>query len=63
MTTENVLLSGQWQQITTGTETKLLQCLSGKFALCESVDEPPAEQPWHIFSEVVITPPSIVWVK
>ncbi|MGK0739968.1 hypothetical protein ACSFCX_00005, partial [Yokenella regensburgei] len=31
--------------------------------LCESVDEPPAEQPWHIFSEVVITPPSIVWVK
>ncbi|EKM5742865.1 hypothetical protein PU345_002142 [Enterobacter kobei] len=63
MSTEKVILSAQWQQVTTGTETKLLQCLSGKFALCESAAEPADEQPWHIFSEVTITPPSVVWLK
>lgn len=63
MATTSITLTGEWQQITTGAETKLIQSLSGKFALCESASHPDEGQAWHIFTEVIITPPSVVWVK
>ncbi|HEO9044218.1 TPA: hypothetical protein QIF36_002385 [Enterobacter kobei] len=63
MPTEKIILSDDWQQVTTGTETKLIQCVQGRFALCENPVQPQDDQPWHIFSEVTITPPSVVWVK
>lgn len=63
MTTRSLKLTYEWQQISTGKETLLIQCVSGRFALCENTSKPAADQPWHVFSEVIITPPSSVWVK
>lgn len=63
MATERIELTNEWQQITTGTETKLIQSLSGRFALCESASPPNEGQAWHVFTEVIITPPSVVWAK
>ncbi|MFT2793049.1 hypothetical protein ACMV5I_23685 [Serratia sp. T13T92] len=61
--TQDITLTGDWQQITTGVENALIQTIDGKFAVCYSETAPVEPQAYHVFSELTITTPTKAWVK
>lgn len=63
MATEQIILTQEWQQLTDGSETKLIQSRDGMFELSEGANQPSQHFSGHLFSMVTVTPPSVVWVK
>lgn len=63
MATESISLSNKWVQVTDGTAAAIIQCTTGKFALCFSDLEPPESQPFHLFTDFNVPDTFSVWVK
>ncbi|HED3095552.1 TPA: hypothetical protein R4045_001087 [Citrobacter freundii] len=63
MSTREMVLTGDWQQVTTGTESVTLQCKSAVFAICSSQSQPDGDSSYQIYREVIVTPPTVAWVK
>lgn len=53
-----------WQQITDGTQTTLIQ-IKGSADVCDSPVKPGEDQPSLSFSntELTITPPTVMWIR
>ncbi|WP_096978822.1 hypothetical protein [Escherichia coli] len=61
--TTRLTLTDNWQQVTNGKETKLLQCKGFSFAVCSSSTAPGKDQAYHLYSDVLVTPPTVAWVR
>ncbi|EDR7169953.1 hypothetical protein CTR22_004396 [Salmonella enterica subsp. houtenae] len=63
MGTREIALTDAWQQVTTGTESVTLQSKSAVFAICSSQSQPDGNSAYQIYREVMVTPPTVAWVK
>lgn len=63
MATERIVLTDEWQQLTNGSETKILQSRDATFELFEGNDKPSKTLSGHTFSLVTVSPPAVVWVR
>ncbi|MBP8542002.1 MULTISPECIES: hypothetical protein [unclassified Citrobacter] len=64
MSTTTITVSDDWQQVTTGTETKLLQICSGVILVADSLTKPDVNSPGYVIRGFVqITPPTIAWIR
>lgn len=64
MTTTAKTIGRDWQQITDGTQTKVIQIV-GSADICDSPVKPGEEQASLSFSntELTITPPTALWIR
>ncbi|EAA7555525.1 hypothetical protein A2I42_08295 [Salmonella enterica] len=64
MATTAKTIGREWQQITDGTQSVLVQIL-GSADLCDSPVKPGEEQAAHNFSNttLTITPPTVMWIR
>lgn len=64
MATTAKMIGRDWQQITDGTQTALVQ-IFGSADVCDSQAKPGEEQAAHSFSNTVltVTPPTIMWIR
>lgn len=64
MATTAKMINREWQQITDGTQTKVIQ-ITGSADVCDSPVKPGEEQPSLSFSntELTITPPTALWIR
>ncbi|ECG1719639.1 hypothetical protein D8Z03_17925 [Salmonella enterica] len=64
MATTAKTIGREWQQITDGTQSALVQIL-GSADVCDSPVQPGEEQAAHNFSNttLTITPPTVVWIR
>ncbi|EMS9600925.1 hypothetical protein WLF29_003665 [Salmonella enterica] len=64
MTTTAKMINRDWQQITDGTQTKVIQ-ITGSADVCDSPVKPGEEQAAHSFSNTVltVTPPTTMWIR
>ncbi|EOY8363710.1 hypothetical protein AIT68_005357 [Salmonella enterica subsp. salamae] len=64
MTTTARTIVRDWQQITDGTQSVLVQ-ITGSADVCDSPVKPGDDQPAHSFSntELTITPPTVLWIR
>lgn len=64
MTTETLIISQTWQQISDGTQTKSVQVLSGAILIVDSDTAPSTSSYGHFISDwVSVTPPTKAWVR
>ncbi|MDR7940382.1 hypothetical protein RIU82_10570 [Enterobacter soli] len=64
MTTETLIISKTWQQISDGTQTKSVQVLSGVIQMVDSDTAPSTSAAGHVISSwVSVTPPTKAWVR
>lgn len=64
MTTRKMTLTQEWQQVTNGADSVLIQVMSGVVYLCDSPARPEAGAPAHIFYDLVqISPPTRAWIR
>ncbi|MBF2748266.1 hypothetical protein ISN41_09165 [Enterobacter bugandensis] len=64
MTTETLIISRTWQQISDGTQTKSVQVLSGVIQMVDSDTAPSTSAAGHVISDwVSVTPPTKAWVR
>lgn len=64
MATTGIEPTGEWQQVTDGTETAALQVKRGVIALCDSDAQPGDDAEYQDYDHNVnITPPTIGWIK
>ncbi|EKK3319162.1 hypothetical protein PMI54_004489 [Salmonella enterica] len=64
MATTAKMINRDWQQITDGTQTKVIQ-ITGSADVCDSPTKPDEEQASLSFSntELTITPPTALWIR
>lgn len=64
MATTAKTVGRDWQQITDGTQTALVQ-ITGSADVCDNPVKPGEDQAAHSFSntELTITPPTVLWVR
>ncbi|HIB1592743.1 TPA: hypothetical protein ACWV6B_005228 [Salmonella enterica subsp. enterica serovar Muenchen] len=64
MTTTAKTIGRDWQQITDGTQTKVIQIV-GSADICDSPAKPGEEQASLSFSntELTVTPPTALWIR
>ncbi|ENB7108536.1 hypothetical protein ABIG58_001078 [Salmonella enterica] len=64
MATTAKTVGRDWQQITDGTQSVLVQ-IFGSADVCDSLAKPGEEQAAHSFSNTVltITPPTTMWIR
>lgn len=64
MATTAKTVNRDWQQITDGTQTKVIQ-ITGSADVCDSPVKPGEEQDSLSFSntELTITPPTALWIR
>ncbi|HAU2969684.1 TPA: hypothetical protein JC740_003916 [Salmonella enterica subsp. diarizonae] len=64
MATTAKTIGRDWQQITDGTQSVLVQ-ITGSADVCDNPVKPEDEQPAHSFSntELTITPPTVMWIR
>ncbi|ELP6230850.1 hypothetical protein R1074_001533 [Salmonella enterica] len=64
MATTAKTIGRDWQQITDGTQSVLVQ-IFGSADVCDSPDKPGEEQAAHSFSNTVltVTPPTTMWIR
>ncbi|EDW4373504.1 hypothetical protein AAA67_004400 [Salmonella enterica subsp. diarizonae] len=64
MATTAKMINRDWQQITDGTQTKVIQ-ITGSADVCDSPVKPGEEQASLSFSntELTITPPTVLWIR
>ncbi|HCL5307921.1 TPA: hypothetical protein N2G38_000108 [Salmonella enterica] len=64
MTTTAITIDRDWQQITDGTQSVLIQII-GSADVCDNPVKPGDDQPAHSFSntELTITPPTVMWIR
>lgn len=63
MSTQKIILTAEWQQITTGMESVFIQCRSGNIALCDSQTTPDGSTPFIVATEARVCPPACIWAK
>lgn len=64
MPTRSQTLVPAWSQITTGTETVLIQILDRTAMICDSDAQPLPDAPAHIVSGfITVTPPTVAWMR
>ncbi|HFE7542730.1 TPA: hypothetical protein ACGADT_004046 [Salmonella enterica subsp. enterica serovar Newport] len=64
MATTAKTIGRDWQQITDGTQTTMIQ-ITGSVDVCDSSVKPEEDQPSLSFSntELTITPPTALWIR
>ncbi|MMS77487.1 hypothetical protein D9O31_13185 [Salmonella enterica] len=64
MATTAKTVGRDWQQITDGTQSVLVQ-ITGSADVCDNPVKPGEDQPAHSFSntELTITPPTVLWIR
>ncbi|EAU3166992.1 hypothetical protein D7U34_04180 [Salmonella enterica] len=64
MATTAKTVGRDWQQITDGTQSVLVQ-ITGSADVCDSPVKPGDDQPAHSFSNTVlnVSPPTVLWVR
>ncbi len=64
MATTAKTIGRDWQQITDGTQSVLVQ-ITGSADVCDSPVKPGEDQPAHSFSntELIVTPPTTMWIR
>ncbi|ENE8565963.1 hypothetical protein ABN789_001820 [Salmonella enterica] len=64
MATTAKTVGRDWQQITDGTQSVLVQ-IFGSADVCDSPVKPGYDQPAHSFSntELTVTPPTTMWIR
>lgn len=64
MATRQITVGHEWQQITDGTQSVVVQLL-GTADVCDSPTKPTEAHPAHNFNNTVltITPPTVMWVR
>ncbi|EKC7217725.1 hypothetical protein OP853_000089 [Salmonella enterica] len=64
MATTQKIIGREWEQITDGTQTALVQII-GSADVCDSPVIPGEEHPAHNFSntDLTITPPTVLWIR
>ncbi|HCM1919237.1 TPA: hypothetical protein N3A33_005326 [Salmonella enterica subsp. salamae serovar 28:r:e,n,z15] len=64
MATTAITISREWQNITDGTQTKVIQ-ITGSADVCDSPVKPEEDNPSLSFSNSVltITPPTALWIR
>ncbi|ATW54461.1 hypothetical protein BB12_07965 [Salmonella enterica subsp. diarizonae] len=64
MATTAKTINRNWQQITDGTQSVLVQII-GSADVCDSPVKPGDDQPAHSFgnTELTITPPTVLWIR
>lgn len=64
VSTQAMTITGEWVQLTDGTQTKSLQVLSGVIMLVDADSQPTQETKGHVLAAwVKITPPTKAWVR
>lgn len=64
MPTLSQTLVAAWSQITTGTETLLIQNFDRTAMICDSDVQPLPDAPAHIVSGfITVTPPTVAWMR
>ncbi|HCM1954399.1 TPA: hypothetical protein N3A08_003489 [Salmonella enterica subsp. salamae serovar 9,46:z4,z24:z39:z42] len=64
MTTRKIMLTRDWQQVTDGTQTVVVQVFD-VFQICDSPEKPSEDSPALRFSgkTLTITPPTRAWMR
>ncbi|EOV0283390.1 hypothetical protein ACOIP5_002300 [Salmonella enterica] len=64
MATTAKTIGRDWQKITDGTQSVLVQ-ITGSADVCDNPVKPGDDQPAHSFSntELTITPPTVMWIR
>lgn len=64
MATTAKTIGRDWEQITDGTQTTMIQ-ITGSADVCDSPVKPGEDQPSLSFSntELTITPPTVLWIR
>ncbi|HCM1914670.1 TPA: hypothetical protein N3A33_000507 [Salmonella enterica subsp. salamae serovar 28:r:e,n,z15] len=64
MATRKIMLTRDWQQVTDGTQTVVIQVFD-VFQICDSQDKPGEDAPALRFSgtTITITPPTKAWIR
>lgn len=64
MATEQYVIEHDWTQVTSGTESALLQVLTGAVQLCDSESAPVGDVPAHYITDFLnINAPVKAWVR
>jgi hypothetical protein len=61
MKTQRIALTNQWQQLTDGTQTRILQLTECSFALAVSETQPDADDPYYLLTDLVTVGPPFKW--